>query len=141
MRLTWTRAGTLLDTVGINAAPVGSFNVLVDANGNLSLQVYAPAHASPRKASNGWHVLPHPLVARAGWPCEVTLVRGSQQWRLTVAAGGQQQTATLPLTAPASGQPIYVGDFPGDNTWPVSLNPHRGLTGTVTLLGFTGRKE
>ncbi|MBU0607178.1 MAG: hypothetical protein KKI08_04790, partial [Armatimonadetes bacterium] len=141
LAVTWTKPGAILDTVGINAAPVGSFTVAVDGTGKLHLQVYAPAASSPHKQSNGWHVLPSPVVARAGQPCEVTLTYEKGQWGLRVSAGGQQQTVTLALPVPLSGQPIYVGDFPGDNNWPATLNPHRGMTGTVGIINIIGRTE
>jgi len=45
------------------------------------------------------------------------------------------------LSVPPSGEPIYVGDFPGDNHWPANLTPRRGLTGTVQVIGLIGRIE
>jgi hypothetical protein len=139
--VTWTKPGAVLDTVGINAAPVGSFAVMVDGTGKMHLQVYAPNHSSPHKQSNGWHVLPSPLLVKAGQYSEVMLTIEPPAWGFCVSVGGQKQTVTLTLRVPASGDPIYVGDFPGDNNWPASLNPHRGITGTVKVLNIIGRTE
>ena len=139
--VTWTKPGTILDTVGINAAPVGSFTILVDGTGKLHLQVYAPAAGSSYKQSNGWHVLPSPVALKAGQYGEVTLTYEKEQWELRVSASGQQQTVALSLPVPLSGEPIYVGDFPGDNNWPATLTPNRGITGTVKVINVIGRSE
>ena len=42
-----TRPGVILDTVGINAAPVGAWVMLVDGEGHITFQVYAPELQSP----------------------------------------------------------------------------------------------
>ena len=80
-------------------------------------------------------------VVKAGQACEMTITRTPQQWHYRLAVGGQEQTVSLALPTGASGQSIYVGDFPGDDSWPASLNPHRGMVGTVKLLSFAGKQQ
>jgi hypothetical protein len=139
--VTWSRVGTILDTVGINAAPVGSFTVVLSGDGHVHLQIFDPGHTSSYRLANGWHVLPSTVPLRAGESGEVTLSRDAQKWLFRMSVGGRQQTITISLPIPASGNPIYVGDFPGDDNWPASFNPHRGMTGTVKLLSFTGKQD
>lgn len=52
-----SQPGQILDTVGINAAPIGSFALYIRTDGHLQLSVYDPGRQSSGRASNGWHLL------------------------------------------------------------------------------------
>lgn len=135
----WLKPGFILGTVGINAAAVGSFCVMVDDRGILRLQVYAPQHKSPAKTANGWHVVPAKAPMPAGTLCELTVSRDPQRWQLRIVADGHpQQDLSVALPVPASGEPVYLGDFPGDNNWPGS---NTGFTGKVRILDFVGKQQ
>lgn len=140
LALTWTQPGSILDTVGINAAAIGSWCVIVDADGHLTLQVYAPTHQSGARNASGWHLLVSPIRTKPGEEVDLTVTRTPKDWSLTVAlGGGPRRTVSLPLPVPASGNPIYLGDFPGDNTFAPSYHPLRGFTGTAELASFVGK--
>lgn len=138
LEVTWTKPGVVVDTIGINAAPPGSFNVQLDTKGEVSLGVYAPALSSPYRLNSGWHQRSLPMPAHGA--ALVSVGYNGSEWTLSVGQGDQLQRVTLPLRQPASGAPIYLGDFPGDDDkWPDTfVNKHAGFTGAVRSRGFTG---
>jgi hypothetical protein len=42
--------------------------------------------------------------------------------------------AQADLVTSLSRQPVYLGDFPGDQSFPANLKPARGLIGTMEVL-------
>ncbi len=141
LNVTWTSPGSILDTVGIRAAAVGSFCLNVDAQGQIVLQVYAPALASGGKIANGWHLLTSSVRTVAGAPFEVTVAHRPEDWSLSVAAGGETRSVALALPMAPSGAPVYLGDFPGDDNFPASYNPHRGFSGHAEVVAFLGKTK
>jgi hypothetical protein len=140
LRVTWTQPGSILDMVGIAGAPVGSFCVLVDAEGLITLQVYAPSRQSAMRNASGWHLLVNPVRTKPGESVDITVNHTPQLWQLSVAtAGGARRTIALGLPVPASGQPLFLGDFPGDNNFAASYHPLRGFVGSAELMSFVGK--
>ncbi|MHB0936014.1 MAG: hypothetical protein ACYDCO_04300 [Armatimonadota bacterium] len=131
LKINYRTPGVILDTVGINGAPVGSFSCAVDTAGKVSFQVYDPGRKSEVRIANGWHVLTSKSIVKAGTTFTARIeVRptGYQFWL------NNTLERTVALTTPLSGQPVYIGDFPGDDQWGSKYNIHPAMTGTVTLI-------
>ncbi len=126
----YSQGGTIVDTVGLNAAPVGSFSLSVQPDGRVQFQVYDPKTASAGRISNGWHLLKSRtrLVPGRDYAVEVIVANGLY----TLKINGTRE-AELDLPTRLSGQPIYLGDFPGDASWGPKYNIHQSIIGTVTL--------
>lgn len=46
---------------------------------------------------------------------------------------------SLSLSTPLSGEPLWLGDFPGDDNWGARYNIHPAMTGTLTVRVLGGR--
>jgi len=57
LEVTCLKPGTILDTVGINAAPRGSVSLWVGPDGKVYFHIYDPKAKSSVKMANGWHVV------------------------------------------------------------------------------------
>ena len=132
LRVTWRKPGTLLDTIGIDAAPVGSLALSVGADGAYTLAIYDPARRGGANAGNGWHVMPNPAKTAADQPTKVILKLRDGKLALLVG----EQVARWDWPTPLSGQPIYVGDYKGDEHWGSKYNISRGMVGGVVLVYF-----
>ena len=98
-----------MDTVGINGAANGDFQLRLDANGVLTWQIYHPSKNSSVKISNGWHILNATRAVPKGEWHEVIVTFGQRGMGIRLdgqSVGGVQ--AVLPL----SGRPIWIGDYP-----------------------------
>lgn len=126
----YTKPGVVLDTVGINAAPVGSWTVRVEAEGQLTLQVYDPALQSSWRNQSGWHVLQSPGKRAPGSVALAVLtVRGlALSWTVDM-----QPAQQLRLARPLAALPVWVGDFPGDDRWGSKYNIHPAMTGRLMV--------
>ena len=133
MTVNYHTPGVILDTVGINGAPVGSFSCRFDDAGHVNFQVYDPGTKSDARLPNGWHVISSTTATKANTPFTLRVeIRpsGYQLW-----LNGRLER-TVALGTPLSGQPVYLGDFPGDDQWGEKYNIHPAMTGTVTLVSF-----
>ncbi len=126
----YTRPGVILDTVGLNAAPVGAWAMLVDGEGHITFQVYAPELQSPWRADSGWHVMRSTQAVAPGRPGIITLTVRGLDIELSVELGAPQK---LRLGRPLSGESVWVGDFPGDNHWGEEFNIHPAMTGRLMV--------
>jgi hypothetical protein len=122
-----TRPGTILDTVGLNAASPGSFSLVAQPDGRLAWCVYAPDVNSPSRDVSGWHRLTSDPVAPGAWHI-VEIWYGRSGTQLIVDDRPQR---LLDLTLPLSGAPLFVGDFPNDTNWEPTLDSKRGFVGSV----------
>nr|HMN84591.1 FAD-binding oxidoreductase [Bauldia sp.] len=109
-----------LDSVGINAAPTGSYSLTVNPDRKVSFQVWQP----------GWTVLTstQPL----GTKDEIIVVSRTGE-RVTLTFGGQSTVGTI--KAPLSRDPLWIGDFPGDDSWGANYRIHPAMVGTVRVVG------
>jgi len=133
----FTKPGVLLDTVGINAAPVGSFAVHLDTNNRVMVSLYDPRTNTPGRDASGWHHLLSAEPLTAGTTHRLVIQAGRQGLSLQVDGGPVQR---LPVTTPLSGEPIHAGDFPGDDHWGSKYNIHPALIGSATVK-YVGPRE
>lgn len=130
LRVTYSKPGVILDTVGINAAPVGSCGLQVTADGHVFFQVFDPQAPND---NSGWHVLYSTARIAANTEAQLVVEVSPDEYRLKINGKLDQRLA---LKTPLSGQPLYVGDFPGDDRWGVKYNIHPAMTGSVTVSYF-----
>lgn len=131
LTVNYTAPGTIFDTVGLNAAPIGAWALVVNGDGRISMNIYDPGRQSPRRISNGWHLLTSkPVAARVDHTIRVD--HSGTEIILTVDGA----TERLALETPLSGQPVFIGDFPGDASWGPRLETKKGMTGRVILHTF-----
>lgn len=138
LAINWEKPGMIIDTVGVNAAAPGSFSAGVDGQGIVRLQIFAPQHNSPHKEASGWHIVSSRLPAKRGEWTTIAVQHTPAQWKFSVASSGQNEEMILSLPVAASGQPLYVGDFPGDAHWPPPVQTKTGMTGFVRVLSAEG---
>lgn len=120
---TYTQDGKILDTVGINAAPQGSWAVWIAAK-----QVFIGIWDGAK-----WNHLGSNARVEPGQPFLFKFVRRGNDLQLHLAG---RLDAQLSLAVPLSGQPVFVGDFKGDENWGASYNIHQSMIGTVKVNYF-----
>lgn len=130
------KPGTILDTVGINGAPLGAFALQVGPDGTVSFVVYDPNTDSPLRNASGWHVLSVKAALQPRTATRVTVERRGAQLRLSIGPPGLAKEAAVALATPLSGEPAFLGDFPGDDHWGEKYAIHPAFTGTVKVLEF-----
>jgi hypothetical protein len=128
-----SKPGSILDTVGINAAAQGSFSLACQADGRFAWVIFAPAVKSPVRDATGWHRLLSQPVALNAWH-RVLVSYGRRGAALTVDG---REVALRELNIPLSGQPVFLGDFPNDKQWEPKYNSKLGFTGAINELLFT----
>ncbi len=131
--LRFSQPGTILDTVGINAAPAGSFTFHHEPDGRLVFRVFDPARPSAGRHPSGWHILRSKTALRPDTDYAVDIDVG--QTELVMRIGGQEE-ARLAFAAVLSGQPVYLGDFPGDDHWGSRYHIHPAMVGEVRVAYF-----
>lgn len=131
----FTSPGTVLDTVGINAAPDGAWTLRLEAGGSLVFALYA---ARGGKADWTRVTLASGLVAGREYKLVLSIASG-----LLDGAVYEQDRLLNGLNARLPGYPldapVYVGDFPGDNGWGADYDIYRAFSGQLKVLYF-GRR-
>ena len=123
----YTVPGTILDTVGMNAAPVGAWALTIGTDGRIAMSVYD---------AGGWHRLTsQPAAANVDHRIRVDHTGSA----IVLTVDGED--VRMMLDTPLSGQPVYVGDFPGDAHWPPPVVTKTGMTGRVVLSTFRALPE
>lgn len=130
MTIRFSEPGTVLDTVGIDAAPIGSWTVAVHPDRHLGFWVYDPEQDTKVKAPNGWHTFNSKERLEPNRDYNVTIEAGGGKLLIQI---DDNQAETLALDTPLSGKPIYVGDYPNDAHWGEKHPIHRGMTGRVVM--------
>ncbi len=121
LRLTWTDPGSIVDTVGLNAAKVGSFAINVIPNEHLEFRLWDGA---------SWITIDSGQRAPKGVETAVRVVRRSGEIHLeTSGVLGPSKRVMVALTQDKA----YLGDFPGDQNWTPRANPNLGFIGSVTV--------
>jgi hypothetical protein len=129
----YTQPGTILDTVGIAAAKTGSFAILILPTGHVQAQVYDPGQSSAAKIANGWHV----MKSAAAIPKDNKTSVVFETWKGDMALWvGGKLASRINLATELSGDPVYLGDFPGDASFAPRYNTNTGMTGTVEVAYF-----
>lgn len=133
MVLEYTAPGIIFDTVGINGAPIGSFAAQVDGAHRLTFNVYDPTRSSEVQISNGWHIISGTRVLKPKTQYRVRIDVRPSGYQLWLNGRLERQVA---LATPLSGQPLYAGDFPGDDQWGPKYNIHPAMIGRLTFTYF-----
>ena len=131
--VTFRTPGVVIDTVGINGAPIGSFSLAVDAEGRITFHVYDPGRQSAGRIANGWHQISSESCLTRGVEGMVTVTKTADTISLRVNNGKEK---VLSLATPLSGEPVYVGDFPGDDHWGERYRIHPAMLGSVRIHAF-----
>jgi hypothetical protein len=119
--------------VGLNAAPVGSFAVHIGTDGKADFCIYDPGRDSSARGGSGWHILKGKTVlAPNTWHDLVVELKGGT---IRLWADGRLEAETN-LATDLSGEPVYVGDFKGDEHWGSGFNISQGLQGNITVVYF-----
>lgn len=129
--LSWTKAGSIFDTIGIDAAPTGSWTIQVEPTGHLTFSVYSPKVASSVRISNGWHVLRSSTPLPKQTPVIVRIIHvpsGSTQILFDDEVVAE---ANIPVSL--SGESVYLGDYPPDKHWSPRYQTDRGFVGWLEI--------
>lgn len=122
--VTATQSGTLMDTVGLNAAAPGAWTLSVEPDFRLSFRVWDGAT---------WVQLVTDRSARPGVATTFRFRR--EQGALSSWLDGAPDR-TMPVSIPLSGQPVYLGDFHGDEHWGAGFRIHQGFVGKLAIESF-----
>lgn len=134
LRLRYTKPGTLLDTVGLNAAGAGDYTATLTPQGKVQWMIYQPQVSSPVRQASGWHYLVSPAAVPSGSWHDVALTYGTRGMAILVDG---QKVAGVASKLSLSTKPLYVGDFPGDDRWGPSHNIHPAFIGEIMGLSFS----
>jgi len=129
-----SKPGVILDTVGINAAPTGAWSLNIDAERKVSFNIFEPKVNSSLRDSSGWHHMKCNRVIAEGTESTIRIEVKTDGIKLTVSDSKGSTYVTLSLKTPLSGKPVYIGDFPGDDSWGSKYNIHPAMIGTVRLV-------
>lgn len=128
----YSAPGTIIDTVGLNAATPGDFSMSVLGDGTLVWQIWQPGIAGAHRLETGWHQLLSDVPVAPGVWTKVKVTWGARGMRLAIDGRlAASDSAQLPL----SGSPLFFGDYPGDNQW-ASYNIHQSFTEEVADISF-----
>jgi hypothetical protein len=130
-RISYNAPGTIVDTVGLNAARPGDFAMTINAEGRLSWIIYNPSVPSAHRTSAGWHVLALGDKLKPGQWYAIEITWGTRGMSLRVVNGGTTQD---PVKLKLSGKPMFLGDFPGDAAWGAGHDIHKSFTGKIADL-------
>lgn len=132
----YLKGGTVLDTVGVNAARPGDFCLQVGDDGTVTFQIFDPATRTVVGNASGWHVLTcqKALTPKVAQLLIVDRVRGVV--RLQAGPRDNLQMRAVTLGTPLSGNKAYLGDFPGDAAWANVTEVRRGMKGAAKVEGF-----
>lgn len=136
--VTYRKSGTVLDTVGINAAPAGAFEFHIDESGRPVFQIYDPGVQSPVRMASGWHILTAASALNPGVEAVVDILVGNGE--VSLAVNGRVEKR-VPLAVTLSGKPLYIGDIPDDDSWGAKYNIHPAMTGAVSVRYFGTSKD
>jgi hypothetical protein len=129
--LKFSRPGVILDTVGINAADAGDFAIRLQDDGRLVWQIYNPDVESDILQESGWHILESDIALEPGRWYDIEAIYGIDGLNLLV---DRELVASSPAFLMLSGNPVYVGDYPGDDGWGEGYNIHPAFTGRIREL-------
>jgi hypothetical protein len=137
MSLSYRQPGTVLDTVGINAAPQGAWNMSIDAAGQLSFAIYSPRRTTAFEMGNGWQRYSLPASMHPGR--EYNLVLDIDNGNLImILFEGDEEAGYLHETLPCAlaSSEVYAGDYPLDDDWGQDYNIHPSFQGDLQVLYF-----
>lgn len=121
LRLKLTQPGSVLDTVGIDAAPSGSWNIQASPDGSVVFGLWD---------GRTWSQVISNQKLVWGQEALVTIQRSAGSVMVLVNSGWSRKTLETTL----SGKPVYVGDYPPDAHWGSGYNIHQAALGQVDVL-------
>lgn len=121
LRVVLKSPGSILDTVGIDAAPTGSWSIAAAADYTIQFNLWD---------GSKWTSLSAPAKLVPGEEGFITLRRSGG--RATLRVGGSWGRMEMPT--PLSGKPVYAGDYPPDAHWGSGYNIHQAALGAIEVL-------
>lgn len=121
LRVRLDQAGSILDTVGIDAAPVGSWAVRAGSDGRVTFNLWD---------GRTWSQIDSNKTLTWGQEELITVQRVGGSTMLLVSTGWVRKTLATKL----SGTPIFAGDYPPDAHWGSGYNIHQGAVGQIEVL-------
>ncbi len=137
LTLNYQKPGTILDTVGINGAPPGSFALVIDSDGSLLFRVYDKSQNSEGRQPDGWHLLRSTNTLAKGRFYNVAIEVRPNDIRMHI---NSRLHSRITLKTNLSGQPLFLGDFPGDDNYDPRYNIHPAMVGQVIVV-YIGPKR
>lgn len=128
LAIAYDRPGVVLDMVGLNAAKPGTWAVVIDPDGHIVFQVYGPQFQSPWHTASGWHVM---RSVRSVAPNTIAIVTMEVRGLDVAFTVDGAEPLTMRLGQPLLDQPVWVGDFPGDDHWGEGHAIHPAFTGRL----------
>ncbi len=116
--------GRVLDTMGIDAAPVGSWCVEITSSRQVAFYVFD---------GSNWNIAVANNLITLGQEQTIHVVRQAGTIALSVNGSSEAQ---LKQGTPLSGRRIYVGDYKGDERFGSGYNISSAMTGTVRVAYF-----
>lgn len=121
LKVNLSAPGSVLDTVGIDAAPVGSWSLLASPDGHFTFNLWDGSSWSALTCDQPFKFNEDELIT-------IRRVSGTLLVRVGTASVWAQRTT------PLSGAPIYVGDYLPDEHWGSGYNIHQAALGSVSVL-------
>lgn len=121
LRLKIEQQGSILDSAGIDAAPVGSWSLFASADGHIAFNLWD---------GRNWSQILSNEVMPWGQETMVTVRRVGDAVTVYVQGSWVRKTLGTPL----SGKPVYVGDYSPDAHWGSGYDIHRGAIGQIDVL-------
>lgn len=124
VRVTCTAPGRVLDTVGIDAAPTGSWSLSVGTDGVVVFMLWD---------GSKWTSLASRRRLKFGVEAAVTVKRVGAA--ITLSMDGQAE-GELRNATPLSGRRVFVGDYKGDERFGAGHTIYLSMVGTVRVSYF-----
>jgi len=122
VEIEYSKPGSILDTVGINAAPIGAWALNVTADERVVFGVWD---------GSKWNQVVSNTRVAPGRKANLKVDRRGETIQLTIDGSAD---ASMSLAVALSGSPIFVGDFKGDEKWGEGYNISQSMIGTVRVL-------
>jgi len=127
-QINYRQGGVVLDTVGINRADPGDFAVDISPDGTVAWKIFHPNIPGPMRNAHGWHVLVSDTKLQPGKWQTVSVTTGARGMNILI---GGNVVAKCDIALPLTTNPVYIGDFPGDDQWGEGYNIHPAFIGQI----------
>lgn len=135
--LRFSQPGKIFDTVGIESASVGAWSLELQPDLRLRFSIFAPGASSPFAEASGWHRFSTQEALTAGVEYWIFLDIINDEMLLLVTDNFNNQYYVFEhLPCKLANQPVYVGDYPGDNYLGEAYSIHSAFIGELEAYYF-----